>query len=150
MLEGPVSRREYDALPNCEWTIVESEETRAVPNLSWADIVRLEADDLAIQARSRRLEQERWTQVPVPAANQPIAIHVEQLAVDEHDHDQAQKISKKRAIDFRASQSKRGVPARARHGKNRISGGRYANRIFGRQYDLKDDREVRHEMKEMW
>jgi hypothetical protein len=65
MVEGPCAHREQ-AVPNGEWLMVEGEATKAVPNMSWADIVRIKADQKAIEEAQVRLQQQQWTQISSP------------------------------------------------------------------------------------
>jgi hypothetical protein len=148
MIEGPTAVCERTQ--ECEWMLVEGEATASVPKMSWADIARQKPDESAILEAEKRLQQQQWTQIPSPNSQPSKRREQSTYMYDSDDYDDAEgklSISRKRVVDLDASRTKRFV-AQARKRNNRIPGGRYANRVFGRQYDVHDDREVRREMKE--
>lgn len=156
MVEGPSAgaRREHGVLPNCEWIMIDKEATKAVPNMSWADVARTKADPRAIEEAQQRLQQQQWTQISSP--NPAPAQRRERVACpydsDEDTEEAKYQTSRKRSVDLNASRAEYLL----RTGGGRKYGrknGRYANRVFGRQYDVYDDREVTREMKQkpgMW
>jgi len=151
MVEGPCAHREQ-AVPNGEWLMVEGEATKAVPNMSWADIVRIKADQKAIEEAQVRLQQQQWTQISSPNVTPPRREQEACAYESDEDLEEAKyQTSRKRSIDLNASRSKRIVQVARKQSNNRISGshgGAYANCVFGRQYDVHGDREVRREMKQ--
>ena len=144
IVEGPSSQLGNGQAEE-EWMFVQEECTAPVPNMSWADIVKIPRDDAASAVQQ---PEQPWTQVSHPIetaptrSKQPVPGSYP-CDEDDYDCDRREYVARRRQGIYKDAARKR-MSGRQRNSR---CSGHWADRKFGRQYDTKQDREVQLEIR---
>jgi len=132
-----------DCRHDSEWVLIEEHATVPVPNMSWAEVVKLKSSEVS----RRKASKMQWTNIASPERNSGCTATQAQQEESDDEHDQSGRTKlatcKRRNKDIEASKTRRTITM-SRKRDNTRAGEASADRIFGRQRD----REVQHEM--MW